>query len=390
MNKMYEHIPEITKEEAQKAMQLCTEQALKILPEFTYDFQTPNSTELFYGKYKNENWTTSFWTGELWLAYEFCRDERLKEAAMIQCDSFAYRIENKIDTSNHDLGFLYSLSCVAAYKLTGDEKAKQAALMAADELMTLYTPVGGYVRTWHEAAADGTHRAIIDCLMNIPLLYWAGEVTGEAKYGEAARNHFMATYHGALMDNGLTHQEMWFDVETGKLVRYATKQGYSDESAWARGQAWGIYGPALSYKYTHAEECIDMFRKAADFFVEHLPQDMIAYFDLSFTDGNEWPRDSSAAAIAACGMLEMAKYLSPEEAQKYTHYAKQIIKSLYDTCQVKDLEKSNGMLMHGTYCRKTPYNGMSRDIGVDECCSFGDYFYMEALTRLLTDWELYW
>lgn len=390
MSNKYQNMPLITKEELKEGMKLCTEQILKILPEFTHDFQTPNSTDLFYGKAENKGWTTSFWTGEIWLAYEFSKDEKLKEAALIQCDNFAHRIENKIATSDHDLGFLYSLSCVAAYKLTGNEKAKNSALAAAEELMKLYVPVGGFITTWNEILEGGYYRVIIDCLMNIPLLYWASEVTGEGKYREAAKNHFLTTYRSALAEDGQTHQVMWFEAATGKLRRCTTKQGYSDGSAWSRGQAWGIYGSALTYKYTQMEECVDMFRKTADYFIKHLPKDMVAYFDLTFTEGDEWPRDSSAAAIAVCGMLEMAKYLPQEEAEKYIRYAKQIMKSLYDNYQVKDFNKSNGILMHGTYSCKTPHNGMTRDIGVDECCSFGDYFYMEALSRLLTDWEIYW
>lgn len=387
----YNAMSPITKEEATEALTFCTEQIKRILPDFTYIFQSPSSEKLFYQPMENIGWTNSFWTGEIWLAYEFSKDEAFKEAAMIQCDSFYHRIKNRIATGDHDLGFLYSLSCVAAFKLTGDEKAKEAALEAASHLMRLYSPLGKFIRTWgEEPVVPECFKTIVDCLLNIPLLFWASEVTGDEKYREAATQHFLTTHKHVLREDGLSHQALMFDVNTGEFLRYRTHQGYKDDSAWSRGQAWAICGPAIAYKYTGMKECLDMFRSACDYFMKHLPEDMVPYFDLTFTEGEEWPRDSSAASIAVCGMLEMAKHLPEEEAEKYARFARQIMKSLYDNYQVKDFTKSNGLLMHGTYNCITPYNRVKAERGVDECCSFGDYFYMEALTRLVTDWEMYW
>ncbi len=387
----YISAPLITREEAIKALEFCTGQILGRLPTFTEKFQSSCSKNLFYQPVENKGWTSSFWTGEIWLAYEYSKDEALKKAALVQCDSFYHRIKDRIATGDHDLGFLYTLSCVAGYKITGEEKAKEAALEAAEHLMRLYSPFGKFIRTWGEEPVEPERfEMIIDCLLNIPLFYWASEVTGNKKYREAAVQHFLTTYRNALREDGLSHQAMLFDINTGELLNYHTHQGYKDESAWSRGQAWAIYGPAITYKYTGMKECLDMFKRACDYFMNHLPDDMIPYFDLTFTEGEEWPRDSSAATIAACGMLEMAKYLSQEEAEKYTRYAKQIMKSLFENCRVKNCTESNGLLMHGTYCCKTPFNTQETDRGVDECCSFGDYFYMEALMRLVTDWKMYW
>lgn len=388
---IYNSMSPITKEEAIEALVLCTRQIQSRLPAFTEKFQAASSENLFYQPVENTGWTSSFWTGEIWLAYEFSKNEAFKEAALIQCDSFYHRIKNRISTGDHDLGFLYTLSCVAAFKLTGDEKAKEAALEAAGHLMRLYSPLGKFIRTWgEEPVVPECFKMIVDCLLNIPLLYWATEVTGDDKYREAAVQHFLTTHKHVLREDGLSHQVMVFDVNTGEFLNYRTNQGYSDESAWSRGQAWAIYGPAITYKYTGMKECFDMFRRASDYFMKHLPEDMIPYFDLTFTEGDKWPRDSSASAIAACGMLEMAKYLDDEEASVYVTYAKQLMKALYDKCMVRSPEISNGLLLHGTYCCMTPFNRMKADRGVDECCSFGDYFYMEALTRLHKDWEMYW
>mgnify|MGYP003373424114 CR=1 FL=1 len=163
-----------------------------------------------------------------------------------------------------------------------------------------------------------------------------------------------------------TWHTFFFDMETGEPDHGATCQGYRDGSAWARGQAWGIYGCALAYKYTGRKEYIDIFKKVSDYFLRHLPEDMIPYWDLEFTSGDE-PRDSSSASIAACGMLEMAKYLEKEDAEVDRKLAG----------------------LHSTYSKKPPYNTCN-PYGVDECNLWGDYFYMEALTRLLKDWKLYW
>ena len=386
----FENMPLITKEEVYDGLQNCANQILKILPDFTDKFQAANSEKLFYQSVENSGWTNGFWTGEIWLAYEFTQEECLKEAALIQCDSFYERIKNRIAIDSHDMGFLYSLSCVAAYKLTGNEKAKEAALLAADNLITMFRTKGNFIQSFNNPENKLEYRMIVDTLLNLPILYWASAVTGDAKYRDIAVTHFRTTQEILLREDGSVSQAARFDNETGEHLLNYTRQGYSDTSAWSRGQAWAVYGPAISYKYTGLQECKEMYGKTAPYFMEHLPEDMVAYFDLCFTEGDEWPRDSSAAAIAVCGMLEMAKYLEVEEAEHYVGCAKKIMKSLYDNYMVRDYSKSNGLLLHGTYCCKTDFNAMTRDLGRDECTSFGDYFFMEALMRLHKDWEMYW
>lgn len=388
--KKYKNMPLITREEVRDGIEICANQILKVLLEFTDKFQSSNSENLWYQPVENRSWTTGFWTGEIWLAYEFTGDERLKEAALIQCDSFYERITKGISIASHDMGFLYSLSCVAAYKLTGNEKAKEAALMAADNLTTMFREKGKFIQSINQPDNKLEYRMIVDTLLNLPILYWASEVTGDAKYRDIAVTHFRTTQAILMREDGSVSQAARFDNETGAHLLNYTRQGYSDTTAWSRGQAWAVYGPAISYKYTGLQECKDMYAKTAPYFMEQLPEDMVAYFDLCFTEGDEWPRDSSAAAIAVCGMLEMAKYLEAEEAEYYVNCAKKIMKSLYDNYMVRDYSKSNGLLLHGTYCCKTDFNAMTKDLGRDECTSFGDYFFMEALTRLYKDWEMYW
>lgn len=386
---MFEQEPKMEAEEVIEALKFCTRQIINNLGEFTYKFQNAYSEDGFYRPIENDYWTTGFWTGEIWLAYEFSHDERLREAGEIQIDSFLHRIDHKIEVDHHDMGFLYSPSCVAGYKLIGSEKGKEAAIKAADQLITRYHPIGEFIQAWGAMNTPGNYRLIIDCLLNLPLLYWASEETGDNKYREIAQKHIHTAIANVIREDYSTWHTFFFNMETGAPEHGATCQGYRDGSAWARGQAWGVYGSALAYKYTGREEYIDVFRGVTRYYLEHLPKDMVPYWDLEFSDGSEEPRDSSSASIVACGMLEMAKYLEKEEAGYYIDLAKRFMKSLKDHYAVKDSKESNGLVLHSTYSNHSPYNTCDH-YGVDECNSWGDYFYMEALTRLQKDWDLYW
>jgi unsaturated chondroitin disaccharide hydrolase len=386
---LFEEMPLISDEEVGKALRFSTDQVIRNLSEFTYKFQNAYSEGDFYKPIENVNWTTGFWTGEIWLAYENSGDESLRTAGEIQIDSFLNRIDKKIDVDHHDMGFLYSPSCVAGYKLTGSEKGREAAIKAADQLITRYHPVGEFIQAWGPMDQPENYRLIIDCLLNLPLLYWASEETGINRYREIADKHVQTAIRHVIREDYSTWHTFFFDMITGEPDHGATCQGYRDGSAWARGQAWGIYGCVLAYKYTEREEYIEIFKHVTRYFIEHLPKDMVPFWDLEFTDGDEQPRDSSSASIAACGLLEMCTYLNEEDAIIYRKLAKQMLKSVYDNYAVKDPKISNGLVLHSTYSNHSPYNTCNHS-GVDECNSWGDYFYMEALTRLSKDWKLYW
>lgn len=389
MGVTFEGYPEISGEEIQAALDFSCRQILHVLPEFTDKFQHAFSTDGFYPPVENRDWTCGFWTGEIWLAYEHCGDQRLRHAGEVQVHDFLNRIDNKISVDHHDMGFLYSPSCVAAYKLIGSREGREAALKAADQLVGRFQPVGEFIQAWGPMNAPENYRLIIDCLLNLPLLYWASEETGESRYREIAEKHIHTAVANVVREDYSTWHTFFFNPETGAPDHGATCQGYRDGSAWARGQAWGVYGMALAYKYTGRKEYIDLFRNVTEYFLTHLPGDLVPYWDLEFSEGADEPRDSSSASIAACGMLEMCKYLEPEEAARYRKVAGRIMKSLYDNYAVKDFETSNGLVLHATYSKRSPYNTCNPG-GVDECNIWGDYFYMEALTRMSRDWELYW
>lgn len=398
---MYKDMPVISDAEVERALCFSMEQVVRNLPEFTHKFQNAYSENGFYQPIDNREWTTGFWTGEIWLAYEYAKEkeardqeasensEIFKKAGEIQVASFLNRIEKKIDVDHHDMGFLYSPSCVAAYKLTGNTDARRAAILAADQLITRYHPVGEFIQAWGPMDAPENYRLIIDCLLNLPLLYWASGETGDDKYRQIAEKHIHTAIRNVIREDYSTWHTFFFDRKTGAPDHGATWQGYRDGSAWARGQAWGIYGCALAYKYTKREEYIEVFRHVTQYFLEHLPADMVPFWDLEFTDGEEQPRDSSSASIAACGILEMIKSMEEKEAAVYEKYARQMMKSLYDFYAVKKPEESNGLVLHSTYSNHSPYNGCNH-CGVDECNSWGDYYYMEAMTRLHKEWIMYW
>ena len=385
-----EQKPEITDSEVEAALDAASAQVIRNLPKFTHCFQKAYSENGFYQPTENRDWTTGFWTGEIWLAYEHTKNPALKEAGEIQMKDFLNRIEEKIDVETHDLGFLYSPSCVAGYKLTGSQVGRMAALKAAEELITRFHEKGEFIQAWGPLNAPDNYRLIIDCLLNLPLLYWATEETGEEKYRQVAEKHIHTALANVIRPDFSTWHTFFFNRETGAPDHGATCQGYRDGSAWARGQAWGVYGTAVGYKYTKRESYIPIFKGVTEYFLRHLPEDLVPYWDLEFGDGNEdQPRDSSSASIAACGMLEMAKYLPSKEAAYYISIAKRLMKSVVDHYAVKDPSQSNGLVLHSTYSNHSPYNTCNH-YGVDECNIWGDYFYLEALVRFKKNWKMYW
>ena len=363
------------------------------LPQYTYKCQDTSTEAGIYRPIENNEWTTGFWPGELWLAYLSSDDETFAHAAGILVGSFAERIRKHIAVDHHDMGFLYTPSCVSAWMIKKDATAREAALLAADNLVSRFQEKGSFIQAWGAMGADDNYRYIIDCLLNLPLLYWAEKETGKAIYREIAVRHTETCVANSFRSDWSSYHTFFMDKETGKPVRGETCQGYRADSSWARGQAWGVYGLALAYRHTGRTEYLDLFEHVSKYFMEKLPDDMIPYWDLIFTEGDE-PRDSSSASIVACGFLDAAdsyeKLGEYAKARRYRGLAKELMKAIYDTCMVRsDEEGINGLVKHGTYSKKSPYNTCT-EAGVDECVSWGDYYWMEALVRLGGSWRSWW
>lgn len=347
---------------------------------FTNCFPSDESKDYMYVPWEGRSWTEGFWTGMNLLSYEFTKDKSYMDAVNIQLEYFKNRAEKRTALDHHDLGFLYSLSCVAKYKLDGDISAKETALKAADILCSRYREKGQFIQAWGEIDKPEHYRLIIDCFMNIPLLFWAYEETKNKNYQIIAKNHMNTALKTVIRDDFTTYHTFYFDPETGEPAHGKTAQGYSDDSCWARGQAWGIYGTALAYRYTKKEDLIEIFKGLIEVYISKLPEDYIPYWDMIFTDGSQEERDTSAAAVAVCGILEMNKYFPNK---RYMNIAEKTIKSLSNKYNISTKKGTNAILSDAMYAK--PMGSKS------EANIFGDYFYMEALMRLWKrDWVVYW
>ncbi|MCL2653593.1 MAG: glycoside hydrolase family 88 protein [Propionibacteriaceae bacterium] len=337
----------------------------------------------------NQGWTTGFVPGAQWAAWELTGAESLRDAALGHVASFARRADERIDTQTHDLGFLYTLSCVTAWQLAGDQRARSAALRAADLLLERVLEPAGIVQAWgapDDPAQRG--RTIIDSLMNMPLLFWAADAAGQPGLAATAERHVRQLRDHIIRPDGSTFHTYYWDIATGAALRASTQQGLSDDSCWARGQAWGILGFAINYRHCADASLLDAASRCADYYLAHLPDDGVPMWDLAFGESDDQPRDSSAAAIAACGLLELAGHLdmtgSGAAAGAYRQAAEAACASLVSGYVPDSVESGRPLLLHGVY-------DMPMGNGIDEGNLWGDYFYLEALLRLTnTQWAPWW
>ncbi len=383
----YSHF-RISREKLEHALDVAIAKIDKASETFNGDvFPFEYSKDYVYPPMENDRgWGNGFWTGILWHAYELTGNEKYKKIALDEIPSFTKRIEEKIGVNHHDMGFLYTPSCVAAYKLAGSEEGKRAAIMAAEHLVTRYQEKGGFIQAWGNVSDPKDYRLIVDCLLNIPLLYWTAEVTGDKSFDEKAYSHFHATVENVCRPDASTYHTFYFDPETGLPVKGVTHQGAFDDSAWGRGQAWGVYGPLLTYIYKKDQKAMDLFKATANYFLNHIPDDLIAYWDLSFTDADNQPRDTSANVIVMCAMLEGVKHMDESDPLReiYINATHRMMDVIIDKYIPEDIPESNGLLTEQVY-------SIPHKIGVTEHNIWGDYFYMEALHRMLDpDWKLYW
>lgn len=383
-----DNFPILSQQDACAALDRAVEQVRGDLPLYAGHCRNHSSVQNIYPICENDQWTCGFWPGEIWLSYEYTKDKAFLSAARELVASFHERIVTRTAVEHHDMGFLYTPSCVSAWKLTGDKQGREAAILAADQLMARFQEGGAFFQAWGAMGEPGNYRFIIDCLLNLPLLYWASQETGDARYQAAARRHIVTCLNHSFRPDGSTYHTFFMHPD-GTSDRGETCQGYRADSFWARGQAWGIYGSVLSYRYEPRPEYLDTFRKALHFYLTRLPEDLIPYWDMIFTDGSGEPRDSSSAAIVACGLLEAEASLPKEEAEACRRLAGQMLYSLVRNYTPENAVPGMGLLLHGTYSKKSPYNTCTPE-GVDECTSWGDYFYMEALTRYTRKWNPYW
>jgi len=360
----------------QEFLNTCIKKTNTNIKKFNLEF--PHFTEnKKYNPMSNEEWTSSFWTGILWLIHLFTSKELYKQIAEKLLLSFYQRLDLSIKTETHDLGFLYILSCVPNYEYFQDLNSYKYALKAADKLKNRFIENPGFIQAFGaippEKELSGT---IIDSLMNLPLLFWTSKRTGNVEYAKKAEKHATTIANFFLRKDGSTYQVCYFKPLNNYITTEKdTIQGYSNNSCWSRGQAWAIYGFTLCYKYTNNKLFLDSAINAADYFISRLPKDdKVCHWDLFFKEGKE-PRDSSAAAIAVSGLYDLSLVITnTQKSAFYRSLADDILKNLCFYYSTKENDNNDGLLLHSTY-------HYPKGWGIDESCIWGDYFYLESLLK---------
>ncbi|GAA0606088.1 glycoside hydrolase family 88 protein [Kutzneria viridogrisea] len=316
-------------------------------------------------------WVGGFWPGLLWMAYLDSGEDKFRALAQESALRLAPR---RTDTGDHDLGFLFSPSWVTAWRLTGDSSWRDGAVTAADSLIKRYNPAGRFIRAWGKLGTDDrAGRVIVDTMMNLDLLCFASQATGDRKYVDIAVAHAQTTAAHLVRPDGSTCHVFDFDPATGAPIGQNTVQGYSPTSCWSRGQSWAIYGYTRMHHRTGRAEFLSTAREVADWALDHLDADGVPVWDYRSPLAPNDIKDSSAGAITACGLLDLARATG---IARYRTTALRILDALCRTCLTTRSTRAEAVLARGT--RNRP----SED-GVEISLPYGDYYLMEGLLRVL-------
>lgn len=328
-------------------------------------------------------WTNGFWPGILWQMFQ--------ATGLSEYSDLAERIEDRMDDAlngfeglYHDVGFMYLLSAVADYRITGNEKSKIRGLHAATILAGRYNPTGQYIRAWNQPSwtrEDVSGWLIIDSMMNLPLLYWAGEETGDPRFSDIASRHADTVMKYCLRKDGSSNHIIVLDSATGEFVDNPRGQGYASGSAWSRGQAWALYGFALSYRYTGKTEYLNAAKQCAHYCISNMAlKEWIPLVDFRAPRDPE-RYDSTAGVTMVAGLLELAMHVDEYEQLLYQESAIKILKA----CEKKYCNwngDEDGILRGGTVL----YHGHQNDVPI----IYGDYFFIESIMRLYGKHKLLW
>lgn len=316
-------------------------------------------------------WTNGFWGGILWQMYNATGEEQYRDVAV--------KTEEKLEKNlhsyrgmDHDSGFKWMLTAVADYRFTGNEKSRDRALIAANSLAGRFNLAGSFIRAWNDSG-DGERAgwAIIDCMMNLPLLYWASEELGDPRFLQIAQAHADMARRTFVRTDGSVNHIVVFDPATGEAVQFPGGQGYGEGSSWTRGQAWALYGFVLSYIHTGKAEYLDTAKKVSRYFMANIPESGRIPVDFRQPVDCVW-EDGTAAAIASCGFLEIEKYVSDPEKEIYHAAAIRLLKAL-DRCACWD-EKKDYII--------EKCSAAFHDEAHDFPMMYADYYFIEAIWKL--------
>lgn len=321
-----------------------------------------------------KEWTSGFWQGVLWYGYEASGNQTILEEAKKYTDALEFIAHTP--AFDHDLGFLMYCSYGNGYRLLEDEelkaKYKDIIIASADTLATLYNPNVGTILSWprHVEDYDG-HNTIMDNMINLEMTFWASQNGGGQNLWDLSVAHADTTMKYHFRPDGSSYHVVIYDKDKGGVKKQMTHQGYADDSMWARGQSWAIYGYTICYRFTEDPRYLEMAQKVTDVYLAQLPEDMIPYWDFNDPTLPECSRDASAAAVVASALIELSDYVGGEKGQEYFNAAEAMLIELDKNYR----SESPALLDHSTGHRPNGYE-------IDYSIIYADYYYIEALLRL--------
>lgn len=320
----------------------------------------------------SKDWTSGFFPGELWFLYEYTQNNFWKKKAQQHTDILE---KEKMNGSTHDMGFKVYCSFGNGYRLTQDEHYKEVLLQSAHTLATRFKPAAGIIRSWDHSAAKWVCPVIIDNMMNLELLFWATKESKDSTFYRIAVDHARTTMKHHFRPDFSSYHVIDYDTITGQVLKKNTHQGFADESAWSRGQAWALYGYTMCYRETRLPEFLEQAQNIEKYLFTHpnMPEDLIPYWDFDAPGIPDEPRDVSAATVIASALYELSLY-DPEKGERYRSNADKIIENLTKHYRAT-LKKDNGfLLLHSTGTKPT-------NTEVDVPIVYADYYFIEALMR---------
>ena len=320
----------------------------------------------------SKDWTSGFFPGELWFLYEYTQNNFWKKKAQQHTDILE---KEKMNGSTHDMGFKVYCSFGNGYRLTQDEHYKEVLLQSARTLATRFKPAAGIIRSWDHSTAKWVCPVIIDNMMNLELLFWATKESKDSTFYRIAVDHAKTPMKHHFRPDFSSYHVIDYDTITGQVLKKNTHQGFADESAWSRGQAWALYGYTMCYRETRLPEFLEQAQNIEKYLFTHpnMPEDLIPYWDFDAPGIPDEPRDVSAATVIASALYELSLY-DPEKGERYRSNADKIIENLTKHYRAT-LKKDNGfLLLHSTGTKPT-------NTEVDVPIVYADYYFIEALMR---------